>query len=90
MKGIGLVAVAAHIMTVDRVLNLGVALPALADSDPNTCRGVDFDAKRPLPGSDAARRGLVAGGRHKGHLHWPLPPRVNTTSTKDRALGWPK
>src|SRR5262245_47034410 len=32
------------------------SLPALADSDPNVCRGVDFDIKRPLVASRISAR----------------------------------
>jgi hypothetical protein len=52
MKDIGRVG---QIVAFNQMLVLGCiasfALPALADSDPNACRGVDFDMKRPLVAS---------------------------------------
>jgi hypothetical protein len=52
MKGIGRVG---QIAAFSPMLVLGCiasfALPALANSDPNACRGVDFDVKRPLVAS---------------------------------------
>ena len=52
MKGMGRVG---RIVAHNKVLVLGCiawfALPALADSGPNACRGVDFDMKRPLAAS---------------------------------------
>ena len=60
MKGMGRVG---RIVAHNRVLVLGCiawfALPALADSDPNACRGVDFDMKRPLAASRISVRDVV-------------------------------
>jgi hypothetical protein len=57
MKGIGRVG---PIVAFNPMLVLGCmacfALPALADSDPNACRGVDFDMKRPLVASQISVR----------------------------------
>ena len=38
------------------VFTCGLSLSALAESDPNTCIGVDFDAKRPLTASRVTAR----------------------------------
>jgi len=56
MKGIGPVVPAGRTVAVNLLMPLmclafGLALPARADSDPNACRGIDFDVKRPLVAS---------------------------------------
>jgi hypothetical protein len=68
MKGIGRVG---RILADNKVLVLGCiacfALPALAESDPNACRGIDFDMKRPLVASRISVRShmnFVKGSDH--------------------------
>jgi hypothetical protein len=56
MKGIGPVGPAGRTVAVNPLMLLmclafALALPARADSDPNACRGIDFDVKRPLVAS---------------------------------------
>ena len=57
MKGMGGLG---QIVVFNQMLVLGCmvsfSLPALADSDPNVCRGVDFDIKRPLVASRISAR----------------------------------
>jgi hypothetical protein len=64
MKGFWLAVVAGRTMAVNRALVFaclacGLGLPALADSDPNVCLGVDFDVKRPLVASRISARSHV-------------------------------
>ena len=51
MQSAGQVELGFHPMLVLGCMALGLALPAFADSDPNACRGIDFDIKRPLVAS---------------------------------------
>src|SRR5262245_61043669 len=57
MKGVGRVGqIVAHAQGLVVGCIAWFALPALADSDPNACRGVDFHMKRPLVASRVSVR----------------------------------
>lgn len=58
MKGIVLTgrAVTVGPALVSVCLAFSLALPARADTDPNACRGIDFDVKRPLVASRVSAR----------------------------------
>jgi len=56
------------------VFTCGLSLSALAESEPNTCIGVDFDAKRPLTASRVTARphvNFVKGSDDDAGGVWP-------------------